>query len=119
MDGNNTNVMAPAGTMTLTDNASGKSIELPVIEGSIGPKVIAVRKLYAHTGYCPYDPGFLATAACRSSITYIDGDEGVLLYRGYPIEELAAKSDFMEASYLFLYGELPTAPQRETFGYDI
>src|SRR5438046_10763735 len=78
MDGNNTNVMAPAGTMTLTDNATGKSIELPVIDGSVGPKVIDVRKLYAQTGYFTYDPGFMATAACRSSITYIDGDEGVL-----------------------------------------
>ncbi len=119
MDGNNTNVMVPAGTMTLTDNASGKSIELPVIEGSIGPKVIDVRKLYAQTGYFTYDPGFMATAACRSSITYIDGDEGILLYRGYPIQELAAKSDFMEVSYLLLYGELPTAKQKQQFVYDI
>src|SRR5437660_6038612 len=119
MDGNNTNVMVPAGTMTLTDNASGKSIELPVIEGSIGPKVIDVRKLYAQTGYFTYDPGFMATAACRSSITYIDGDEGILLYRGYPIQELAGKSDFMEVSYLLLYGELPTEKQKEQFVYDI
>src|ERR1700681_1703951 len=119
MDGNNTNVMAPAGTMTLTDNASGKSIELPGIEGSIGPKVIDVRKLYAQPEYFPYDPGFMATAACRSSITYIDGDEGVLLYRGYPIEELAAKSDFMEVSYLLLNGELPTAGQKAQFVHDI
>src|SRR5438034_6302724 len=119
MDGNNTNVMAPAGTMTLTDNANGKSIELPVIEGSIGPKVIDVRKLYAQTGYFTYDPGFMATAACRSSITYIDGDEGILLYRGYPIQELAASSDFMEVSYLLLYGELPTAEQKKQFVYDV
>ena len=119
MDGNNTNVMVPAGTMTLTDNASGKSIELPVIEGSIGPKVIDVRKLYAQTGYFTYDPGFMATAACRSSITYIDGDEGILLYRGYPIQELAGKSDFMEVSYLLLYGELPTAKEKQQFVYDI
>src|SRR6266849_5457123 len=108
MDGNNnTNVGAVSGSMTLTDNATGKSVELPVMEGSIGPKVIDVRKLYAQTGYFTYDPGFMATAACRSSITYIDGDEGVLLYRGYPIEELAAKSDFMEVSYLLLFGALP------------
>jgi len=119
MDGNNTNVMAPAGTVTLTDNATGKSFELPVIEGSIGPKVIDVRKLYGQTGYFTYDPGFMATAACRSSITYIDGDEGILLYRGYPIQELAAKSDFMEVSYLLLYGELPTPKQKEQFLYDI
>ncbi len=119
MDGNNSNVGAVSGSMTLTDNATGKSVELPVMEGSIGPKVIDVRKLYAQTGYFTYDPGFMATAACRSSITYIDGDEGVLLYRGYPIEELAAKSDFMEVSYLLLFGELPTAAQREQFVYDI
>ena len=119
MDGNNTNVMAPAGTVTLTDNATGKSFELPVIEGSIGPKVIDVRKLYGQTGYFTYDPGFMATAACRSSITYIDGDEGILLYRGYPIQELAAKSDFMEVSYLLLYGELPTPKQKEQFVYDV
>jgi len=119
MDGNNTNVGAVTGSMTLTDNATGKSIDLPVMEGSIGPKVIDVRKLYAQTGYFTYDPGFMATAACRSSITYIDGDEGVLLYRGYPIEELAAKSDFMEVSYLLLFGELPTAEQKAQFVHDI
>ena len=119
MDGNNTTVMAPAGTVTLTDNATGKSFELPVIEGSIGPKVIDIRKLYNQTGYFTYDPGFMATAACRSSITYIDGDEGILLYRGYPIKELAENSDFMEVSYLLLYGELPTPAQKKQFLYDI
>src|SRR4030081_3980532 len=103
MDGNNTNVMAPAGTMTLTDNASGKSIELPVIEGSIGPKVIDVRKLYAQTGYFTYDPGFMATAACRSSITYIDGDEGILMYRGYPIKEFAENRDLLDVAYFLLH----------------
>src|SRR5215469_17181649 len=110
MDGNNTKA-ASNGTMTLTDNSTGKSVDLPVMEGTIGPKVIDVRRLYAQTGYFTYDPGFMATAACRSSITYIDGDEGILLYRGYPIKELAEKSDFMEISYLLLYGELPTAAQ--------
>src|SRR6266700_5098588 len=115
MDGNNTNVGAVSGSMTLTDDATGKSVKLPVIEGSIGPKVIDVRKLYAQTGYFTYDPGFMATAACRSSITYIDGDEGVLMYRGYPIQELADKSDFLEVSYLLLNGELPTAKQKTQF----
>ena len=119
MDGNNTNVGAVNGSMTLTDNATGKSIDLPVIEGSIGPKVIDVRKLYAQTGYFTYDPGFMATAACRSSITYIDGDEGILMYRGYPIQELAAKSDFLEVSYLLLNGELPTPKQKVQFVSDI
>src|SRR6201987_2340020 len=115
MDGNN----MVTGTVTLTDNETGKSIDLPVIGGSIGPRVIDIRKLYAQTGHFTYDPGFMATAACRSNITYIDGDEGVVLYRGYPIEELANHSDFMEVSYLLLYGELPTAKEREKFVHDI
>jgi citrate synthase len=119
MDGDNTKPAAANATMTLTDNASGKSIDLPVISGSIGPKVIDVRSLYAKTGYFTYDPGFMATAACRSSITYIDGDEGILMYRGFPIEELAAKSDFLEVAYLLLNGELPTADQRTQFVSDI
>ncbi|HEX5318419.1 MAG TPA: citrate synthase [Stellaceae bacterium] len=119
MDGDNAKVTAPNATMTLTDNATGKSIDLPVINGSVGPKVIDVRSLYAKTGYFTYDPGFMATAACRSSITYIDGDEGILMYRGFPIEELAAKSDFLEVAYLLLNGELPTAGQRDQFVSDI
>jgi len=119
MDGDNTKAAATKATMTLTDNSNGRSIELPVITGSVGPKVIDVRSLYAKTGYFTYDPGFMATAACRSSITYIDGDEGVLMYRGYPIEDLAAKSDFLEVAYLLLNGELPTADQRTQFVNDI
>jgi citrate synthase len=119
MDGNNTKAGAPAGTMTLTDNSTGKSIDLPVLGGSVGPKVIDVRSLYAKTGYFTYDPGFMATAACRSSITYIDGDEGVLMYRGYPIQELADKSDFLEVAYLLLNGDLPTADQKTQFVHDI
>src|ERR1700674_4556984 len=115
MDGNN----MTTGTMTLTDNETGKSVDLPVLGGTVGPHVIDIRKLYAQTGHFTYDPGFMATAACRSSITYIDGDEGVLLYRGYPTEELAAKSDFMEVSYLLLFSELPTAKQKEQFVHDI
>src|SRR3954466_6079728 len=119
MDGNNTNLGTVNGTMTLTDNATGQSVELPVIEGSIGPKVIDIRKLYAQTGYFTYDPGFMATAACRSSITYIDGDEGILLYRGYPIKELADRSDFLEVAYLLLNGELPNPTQKKQFVHDI
>ncbi|HZK88922.1 MAG TPA: citrate synthase [Stellaceae bacterium] len=119
MDGNNTKAGAPSGTMTLTDNSTGKSIDLPVLEGSVGPKVIDVRSLYAKTGYFTYDPGFMATAACRSSITYIDGDEGILMYRGYPIQELADKSDFLEVAYLLLNGELPTPDQKTQFVSDI
>jgi citrate synthase len=119
MDGDNTKPAATNATMTLTDNATGKSIDLPVLTGSVGPKVIDVRSLYAKTGYFTYDPGFMATAACRSSITYIDGDEGVLMYRGYPIEQLAAKSDFLEVAYLLLNGELPTVEQKQQFVSDI
>ena len=89
------------------------------IGGTVGPKVIDIRKLYAETGHFTYDPGFMATAACRSSITYIDGDEGVLMYRGYPIEELAEKSDFLEVAYLLLNGELPTATEKAQFVHDI
>jgi citrate synthase len=107
------------GTVTLTDNETGKSVDLPVLGGTIGPKVIDIRRLYAMTGHFTYDPGFMATAACRSSITYIDGDEGVLMYRGYPIEELAEKSDFLEVAYLLLNGELPNAKERAQFVYDI
>src|SRR6516164_2785909 len=115
MDGNN----MVTGTMTLTDNETGKSIELPVIGGSIGPRVIDIRKLYAQTGHFTYDPGFMATAACRSGITYIDGDEGILMYRGYPIRELAEHSDFLEVAYLLLNGELPNVKEKAQFIYDI
>ena len=94
-------------TMTLTDNATGKSWELPVMSGSVGPKVIDIRKLYGQTGYFTYDPGFTSTASCDSAITYIDGDEGVLLHRGYSIEDLAENCEFMEVCYLLLHGELP------------
>jgi citrate synthase len=119
MDGNNPKVGAQSGTVTLTDNETGKSWDFPMLQGSVGPKVIDVRSLYAKTGHFTYDPGFMATAACRSSITYIDGDEGVLMYRGYPIQELAAKSDFLEVAYLLLNGELPTADQKTQFVSDI
>jgi citrate synthase len=119
MDGNNSKVGAQNGTMTLTDNSTGKSWDFPVLEGSVGPKVMDVRSLYAKTGMFTYDPGFMATAACRSSITYIDGDQGVLMYRGYPIQELAAKSDFLEVAYLLLNGDLPNPEQKKQFVSDI
>jgi len=91
---------ASKSTITVVDNASGKRLELPTMDGSIGPRVMDIRKLYAETGHFTYDPGFTSTASCESKITYIDGDQGVLLYRGYPIEELAEHSDFMEVCYL-------------------
>ncbi len=108
-----------AGSVTLTDNQTGKVVELPVIKGTIGPDVIDVRKLYAETGHFTYDPGFTSTGSAESAITYIDGEEGVLLHRGYPIEELAEKSDFMEVAYLLLNGELPTLKEKETFVHNV
>lgn len=89
--------------------------ELPVLSGSIGPDVIDVQTLHKQTGMFTYDPGFTSTASCRSTITYIDGDAGVLLYRGYPIEQLAEKCTFLEVSYLLLNGELPNKAEMETF----
>jgi citrate synthase len=93
----------------------GKMIEFPVLTGSIGPDVVDIRTLYGKTGMFTYDPGFLSTASTRSSITYIDGDQGILLYRGYPIEQLAAHCDFLEVAYLILLGELPTRAQKDQF----
>ncbi|MBT7954616.1 MAG: citrate (Si)-synthase [Rhodospirillaceae bacterium] len=106
-------------SFTLTDNASGESWELPVLEGSVGPKVIDVRRLYADTDCFTYDPGFTSTGSCESKITYIDGDEGILLYRGYPIDQLAEKSDYLETCYLLLYGELPNTEEKSKFVHDI
>ncbi|MBL8703496.1 MAG: citrate (Si)-synthase, partial [Rhodospirillales bacterium] len=106
-------------TVTLVDNSTGKKIDLPVISGSVGPKVIDIRKLYAETGYFTYDPGFTSTGSCQSAITYIDGDEGVLLHRGYAIEDLAEHSDFMEVCYLLLHGELPSGAEKKKFVHDI
>lgn len=89
-------------------NTAGKAVELPTLEGSIGPSVLDIRKMYAATGQFTYDPGFTSTASCESGLTYIDGDEGVLLHRGYPIGQLAEHSSFMEVCYLLLNGELPS-----------
>jgi len=91
------------------------AIELPVYQGTMGPDVIDIRKLYGQTGKFTYDPGFMSTAACNSAITYIDGDKGELLYRGYPIEQLAVNADFLETCYLLLNGELPDAAQKKDF----
>ena len=102
-------------TFTLTDNRSGDTYDLPVLNGSVGPDVIDVRRLYAETDCFTYDPGYTSTGSCKSKITYIDGEQGVLLYRGYPIDQLAENSDFMEVCYLLLYGELPTGEQKVQF----
>ncbi|MET0179758.1 MAG: citrate synthase [Novosphingobium sp.] len=95
--------------------ADGKDIAMPVMSGSVGPDVIDIRKLYGQTGLFTYDPGFTSTASCESSLTYIDGDEGVLLHRGYPIGQLAEQSSFMEVSYLLLNGELPSEDELGKF----
>jgi citrate synthase len=107
----------PAGKATLS--YKNKSYELPVFAGSQGPEVIDIRRLYGDAGVFTYDPGFTSTASCESDITFIDGDEGVLLYRGYPIDQLAAKSSFLEVCYLLLYGELPSQQQMEKFRHTI
>src|SRR5580765_2614424 len=100
---------------TVTFSDGSPSITFPILEGTIGPDVIDIRTLYGKTGKFTYDPGFLSTASCNSTITYIDGDKGELLYRGYPIEELAVKCDFLETCYLLLNGELPNVAQKASF----
>jgi len=100
---------------TLSFSNGSPSVDLPVYAGNIGPEVIDIRKLYAQTGMFTYDPGFLSTASCQSSITYIDGDKGELLYRGYPIEQLATHCDFLDTCFLLLNGELPQEQERNDF----
>ena len=100
---------------TLSFSDGSPSLEFPIYSGTIGPDVVDIRALYGKTGKFTYDPGFMSTAACNSSITYIDGDKGELLYRGYPIEQLAVSCDFLETCYLLLNGELPNAGQKQDF----
>ena len=104
---------------TLTDNRTGDSYELPVIQGTTGPDVVDVRQFYAETDCFTYDPGFTSTGSCESQITFIDGEQGILRYRGYSIDVLAEKSDFMEVCYLLLYGDLPLQAQKKRFEHDI
>jgi citrate synthase len=111
---------APANTnVTLTMDGTNQSLALPVRHGTIGPSVADISKLYAQLGIFTYDPGYGMTAACESKITYIDGDEGILLYRGYPIEQLAEQSTFLEVAYLLLNGELPTKAQEQEFEHGV
>jgi len=105
--------------VVLTQSDSNISATLPVLTGSVGPAAIDIGKLHKETGMFTYDPGFMSTASCRSAITYIDGDAGVLLYRGYPIEQLAKHSNFLETSYLLINGELPSSDQFRTFEHDV
>ena len=100
---------------TATLIIDNKSVELPVYSPTVGPDVVDIRKLYNDAGVFTYDPGYTSTASCESAITYIDGEKGVLLHRGYPIEQLAEKSHYLEVCYLLLYGELPSAAQIENF----
>jgi len=102
-------------TVTLTDNASGKSAEFEVHEGTHGPGCIGISSLYKETGYFTYDPGYGATGSCKSGITFINGEEGILLHRGYPIDQLAGKSSYLEVCYLLMYGELPSPQEFEKF----
>jgi len=102
-------------TVKVTLEGTNRSASLPLLSGTLGPDVVDIRKLYGDLGIFTYDPGYGATASCESSITYIDGDAGVLLYRGYPIEQLAEKSDFVEVAYLLMNGELPSKQQLEEF----
>jgi citrate synthase len=106
-------------TKTATISIGGKTQELPIMSGTIGPDVVDIAKLYGESKVFTFDPGFTSTAACKSAITYIDGDQGILLYRGYPIEQLATEGDFLESCYLLYYGELPTPAQRKKFVHDI
>ena len=107
------------GSMTLTLDGSNRSASLPLVHGTIGPPVADIRKLYAELGVFTFDPGYGGTAACESSITYIDGDEGVLLYRGYPIEQLAEHSTFLEVAHLLVHGDLPNAEQKREFDHGV
>jgi citrate synthase len=105
----------PQGSITITLDGTNKSTTLPLLGGTLGPHVADIRKLYGDLGIFTFDPGYGATAACESTITYIDGDAGILMYRGYPIDQLAEKSSFLEISYLLLNGDLPNAAQYEEF----
>ncbi len=108
-----------SGSMTITLDGTTRSATLPLIEGSIGPSVADIRKLYSDLGVFTFDPGYGGTAACDSKITYIDGDEGILLHRGYPIEQLAEHSSFLEVAYLLLNGELPNADEKSEFEHGV
>lgn len=108
----------PNGKVTVTDS-DGKTTEFPVLGGSVGPQVVDIRTLYRETGLFTFDPGFMATASCESQITYIDGDEGMLMHRGYSIEDLAEHGDYLEVCHLLLNGELPTVEEKTKFEHQI
>ncbi len=111
--------MSESKSVLLTDSESNKTSTLPLMRGSLGAPAVDIGKLYKDTGYFTFDPGFVSTASCKSAITYIDGDEGVLLYRGYPIEQLAKHSSFLEVAYLLINGSLPGAKQFDDFQHEV
>ena len=100
---------------TLFDNENGNSYEIPVLDGTVGPDVLDITNLYKESGLFTYDPGFTSTASCKSKITYIDGEQGILRHRGYDIKELAENSNFMEVCYLLLHGDLPSTEDQNKF----
>ncbi|MBV8062898.1 MAG: citrate (Si)-synthase, partial [Nevskia sp.] len=102
-------------TYSLLNNETGEKVELPLVQGTLGPAGADVGKVYDKMDLFTYDPGFTSTCSCKSAITYIDGDKGILLYRGYPVDQLAGKSSFIEVAYLILNGELPNKAQLEAF----
>jgi citrate synthase len=106
-------------SVQISDSSTNKNASLPVVTGTVGPAAIDIGKLHKETGLFTYDPGFMSTASCRSAITYIDGDAGVLMYRGYPIEQLAKHSNFLEVAYLLMNGELPNPTQFSTFEHEV
>ena len=108
-----------SGTFTLINDKTGEKYTLPVIDGTTGPSVIDVRTLYGETDHFTFDPGYTSTGSCESALTYIDGDKGILLHRGYPIEQLAEHSNFLEVAHLLLYGDLPNQQESEKFVTDI
>ena len=108
-----------SGTFTLINDKTGDKYTLPVIDGATGPSVIDVRRLYGETDHFTFDPGYTSTGSCESGLTYIDGDKGILLHRGYPIEQLAEQSNFLEVAHLLLFGELPNAIESDKFIHDI
>ncbi|MGN7438448.1 MAG: citrate synthase [Alcanivorax sp.] len=109
----------PEKTFTITNDETGESTKLPVLEGTEGAPVIDVRKLYAETGHFTFDPSFTSTGSCKSRLTFIDGEKGILMHRGYNISDLAEKSSFLEVAHLLLYGDLPNAKQKDKFEHDI
>lgn len=106
-------------TVTVTDNRNGQQYEFPIVSATQGPDAVDIGRFYRETGNFTYDPGFVSTASCHSALTYLDGEQGVLQYRGYPIEQLAEHSNFIEVAYLMLYGELPDRTQLDEFGHII